>query len=114
MKRLNNSQLQRWNTSRNRLKMEFGDPALQEAQVPAGIAASELARIVKGGTAAPTEQDIAYWEGVFNTSSSPEQVKRVIWSALEASGGRLVSIERAYRQQGIERHVLTPRPVNYF
>ena len=37
MKRLNNSQLQRWNTSRNRLKTEFGDPALQEAQVPAGL-----------------------------------------------------------------------------
>lgn len=108
MGKLNNSQLQRWNTSKNRLGMEFGDPALQEAQVPAGIAAAEIARIVKGGTAAPTIPEEEYWKNVFNTSSSPEQTKKVIWAALEASGGRLISIERAYRQQGAERHVLTP------
>ena len=108
MKKLNNSQLQRWNTTSNRVRMEFGDPALQRAQVPAGIAAAELARIVKGGTAAPTQDEIQYWEGVFNTSSSPQQVKEVIWSALEASGGRLVSIEEAYKRGSLKRRVLTP------
>jgi len=108
MNKLNNSQLRRWNEAKNKLSMEFGDPALQEAQVPAGIAASEIARIVKGGTAAPTIPEEEYWKNVFNTSSSPEQTKKVIWAALEASGGRLISIERAFRQMGLERHVLTP------
>jgi hypothetical protein len=57
MKRLNNSQLQRWNTSRNKLKQEFGDPAYKRRS--GGIAAAEMARIVKGGTASRLSEE--YW-----------------------------------------------------
>lgn len=110
-KRLDNSQVQRWNSAKNKLRTEFGDPALQRLKVPAGLAAAEIARIVKGGTAAPTEDEIKYWEGVFNTSASPAQTNAVIWQALQGVGGRLATIEEAYKRLGAPRRVLSDESV---
>lgn len=107
-KKLDNSQMQQWNSTKNKFATQFGDPALQAVQVPALLAAGEMARIVKGGTAAGTEEEINDWKQVFNTSSSPQQTINVIWRSLEGMGGRLVTIERAYKQLGINRHVLNP------
>ncbi len=108
-KQLNNSQVQRWNNTRNAIRSEFGDPKLNALKVPAGLASAEIARIVKGGTAAPTEDEIKYWESVFNTSSSPQQAMGVIWQSLQGIGGRLVEIERAYHKLGMTDYkVLNP------
>ena len=108
MKRLNNSEVKRWNTAKNNMQSEFGDPRLDAVRVPAGIAAGEIASIIKGGNAAADKEAIQHWENIFATSTSPEQTMAVVWEALEAAGGRLVNIERQYKNMGLDRHVLTP------
>src|SRR5262245_56593193 len=106
---LNNSQIQRWNSTANKLATEFGDPALQRLQVSALSASGELAKVVKGGRAAPTEQEMQHWEGVFNTSMSKAQMKAVVWQALQTVGGRLSAIEDYHKQiTGKEFGVLDP------
>lgn len=97
--KLNNSQVQRWNSAKNKMTMEFGDPALQRVQVSGLAAAGELAKVIKGGRAAPTDQEMAEWEKVFSTSMSKEQMNAVVWQALQTAGGRLTSMEDAYKQQ---------------
>jgi hypothetical protein len=97
--KLNNSQVQRWNGAKNKMATEFGDPALQRVQVSGLAAAGELAKVIKGGRAAPTDQEMAEWEKVFSTSMSKEQMNAVVWQALQTAGGRLTSIEDSYRQQ---------------
>ena len=99
-KDLSNSQIERWNKTKNAVRTEFGDPKLDALKVPAGFAAGEIARIIKGGNAAPTEQEIKYWEGVFNTSASPQRAMAVVWEAMEGIGGRLTEVEAAYRAMG--------------
>lgn len=108
--KLNNSQVQRWNSSKNKLATEFGDPALQRVQVSGLAAAGELAKVIKGGKAAPTDQEMAEWEKVFSTSMSKEQMNAVVWQALQTAGGRLSVIEDSYKQAmgGREFPALSP------
>ena len=108
--KLNNSQVQRWNSAKNKMATEFGDPALQRVQVSGLAAAGELAKVIKGGRAAPTDQEMAEWEKVFSTSMSKEQMNAVVWQALQTAGGRLTSIEDAYKQAmgGREFGALSP------
>lgn len=95
--KLDNSQVQRWNSAKNRLATEFGDPALNRLKVPLGLVAAETARVVKGGRAAPTEDEIKYWEKTFDAAASPEQTKQVVWQAIQGIGGRLREVETANR-----------------
>lgn len=108
--KLNNSQVQRWNSTRNKLATEFGDPGLQRVQVSGLAAAGELAKVIKGGRAAPTDQEMAAWEKVFSTSMSKEQMNAVVWQALQTAGGRLTVLEDAFKQQmgGREVNALYP------
>lgn len=107
--KLDNSQVQRWNATKNKLATEFGDPALNRLKVPLGFIAGETARVVKGGNAAPTEDEIKYWEKTFDTSASPEQTRQVIWQALKGVGGRLREVETANRKiLGPDYQALSP------
>ncbi len=97
--KLDNTQIQKWNAAKNKLQTEFGDPALNRLKVPLGLVAAETARVVKGGRAAPTEDEIKYWERTFDTSASPEQAKQVVWQALQGVGGRLSALRDEVKRQ---------------
>lgn len=94
--KLNNSQIQRWNSVKNKLETEFGDPALLRVQQSALRVAGEYAKIIKGGAAAPTDQEMSHWEQIFTTNMSKAQMQGVVWDALEGAGGRLSALEQAY------------------
>lgn len=96
--KLNNRQLKLWNTAQNKLKTNFGDPAITAVQLPANGVADELAKILKGGTAAPTDEEMQLWQSIFNTSMSPGQMKSTIWEAFDLAGGRLKQISTAYER----------------
>ena len=107
--KLNNSQVQRWNAAKNKMATEFGDPALNNLKVPLGFVASEIARIVKGGNAAPVEDEVKFWTATFDSKSSPAQMRGVVWEALQGAGGRLEEVENYYKQiMGKEFGVITP------
>jgi hypothetical protein len=93
--KLNNSQVQRWNTAKNKLATEFGDPALLTVQQSALRVAGEYAKIIKGGAAAPTDQEMQHWESVFTTNMSKAQMNAVVWDALDGAGGRLDALQQA-------------------
>lgn len=95
---LDNSQIQLWNTASNKLATNFGDPALKAVQVPAVAIADDMARILKGGTAAPTDQEMAVWQSVYSTSMSPKQMDATVWQSLDVAGGRLFQMATAYQQ----------------
>lgn len=95
---LDNRQIQLWNTASNKLATNFGDPALKAVQVPAVAIADDMARILKGGTAAPTDQEMAVWQSVYSTSMSPKQMEATVWQSLDVAGGRLFQMAQAYQQ----------------
>lgn len=97
--RLNNSQIQLWNSSKNKLAANFGDPALVQVQAASKAISDEMARILKGGRAAPTEQEMASWESLYGTNLSKAQLRGVVWQSMKIAGGRLQSIESAYEQE---------------
>lgn len=107
-KKLNNSQVQRWNSARNRMTTEFGDPALGNVQAAAYVVSEELARVAKGGRAAPDKDEVNRFLSIFNTSDSPEQAIGKAWETLKIAGGRLAAIQETYNKMGLDRQVLTP------
>ena len=81
--KLDNSQVARWNSASNKLAAEFGDPRLKRVQISATAVADEFAKILKGGTAAPTEDQMKLWEGIFSTSMSKNQARDAVWQSLK-------------------------------
>jgi hypothetical protein len=94
--KLNNAQLQKWNSAKNKLQTEFGDPALLAVQVPAKAVADEIAKVLKGGRAAPTQEEMEAWQHIYSGSMSKPQEKAVVWQSLQVAGGRLAALQDAY------------------
>lgn len=107
--KLDNRQIKLWNTAQNKLKTNFGDPTITAVQVPANAIADEMARILKGGTASPTNEDTELWQSIYGTSMSKAQMQATIWQSFEVAGGRLKQISTAYeRAMGKPRDDLWP------
>jgi hypothetical protein len=95
-KKLNNTQIQQWNKAKNKAATEFGDPALQVVKQAGLRVAGEYAKLIKGGRAAPTDQEMAHWEEVFTSAMSPRQMQATAWDALKGAGGRIAALQDAY------------------
>lgn len=97
--KLNNSQAALWNSTKNKLGANFGDPRIKQVQADAIAVKDEMSRILKGGRASPTDMDKEIWSHIYTTDLSPSQAKAIAWESMEIAGGRLDQIEQAYMKE---------------
>ncbi len=92
---LGNSSYPIWNAIANRGISAVGDPRVNRVMTNATAVESELASVFKGTGA--TDQEIKAWRERFDTSGSPEQLKKGgIDGAIELLSGRLQALQSQY------------------
>ncbi|MFH1052745.1 MAG: hypothetical protein V1779_17635 [bacterium] len=94
---LENTKLVKYNTIKNMLKKEVGNPEIAEFEFNLNLLASEMAKIYKGGNAAPTEKEIEEMRTVMISNYSPQQFDAVFNKAAELLGSKITSTLYEYK-----------------
>ena len=108
---LDNVNFQAYNSVKNFLKDQFGDPAITKFNTTADAAATELAKVFKG-TGVTSEREIQDWRKNLNINGSPEQIKQSIDTAIkELLKSRIDTIKDRYKSamgKPLDMQFLTP------
>ena len=96
---IKNGDVQRANQLKNFMNTEVGSGDKPEMENIMNAVASEMAKVYKGGSAAPTEQEIAEQRNIMSSKLSPEQFAKVIKSSVQLMTGRLVTMRDEYHEK---------------
>ncbi|MBA8822620.1 hypothetical protein BRY73_24605 [Ochrobactrum sp. P6BS-III] len=94
--KLNNSSYPAWNWAANKFNTQTGDAAQRSFETYRLGVADELAKAFKG-VGALNQQEVEEWKHAISTSSSPEQLRGAVVSALHMLAARTDTYEQRYR-----------------
>lgn len=94
--KMNNSSYPAWNWAANKLSTQTGDAAQRSFETYRLGVADELAKAFKG-VGALNQQEVEEWKHAISTSSSPEQLRGAVVSALHMLAARTDTYEQRYR-----------------
>jgi len=94
---LDNSKLKKYNSIANYLISETGDPRVNNFKADAVAVAGELAKVFKGGSS-PALAEVDHWLNLFNSSSSPDQLKGTIEEMVKLMQSRAQQLRNSYEE----------------
>ena len=94
---LQNTNLIKYNSFKNMLKKEIGNPEIAQFEINLNLLSEELAKIYKGGNAAPTEQEMKQMKDAILSNYSPKQFSAVANKTTELLSSRLTSLSTSYK-----------------
>ncbi|MFD9897465.1 hypothetical protein [Mesorhizobium sp. NPDC059025] len=94
--KLNNTDYPSWNTVKNTFGHGTGDPAVRAFETYRLGVADELAKAFKG-VGALNKEEVEQWQNAISTSSSPEQLKAAVTSAMHMLAARTETYSQRYR-----------------
>lgn len=94
--KLSNSNYPFWNTIKNTASTQTGDAAQRSFETYRLGVADELAKAFKG-VGALNQQEVEEWKHAISTSSSPEQLRGAVVSALHMLAARTDTYDQRYR-----------------
>lgn len=90
---LQNRSLPAWNAVANTFESGTGDPRVVRFEAAQNAVATELAKLFKGGNAAPTSQEINDFKKVISPNMSPDQINGAIAQYTDLMGSRLQALQ---------------------